>query len=263
MRTLTNNIFERMTSLEEQVTHVKKGLRELLDEQDVQDLPSYDLLKSVYVEYLDSMPERSKSTEEKTEELYDPLYAPTQTRRRVNARARKKLLQEPTDPAPASPSPKPKQSEPSGNSTPSSTPSYMPDFSESLLEGMNTVRPQGQPRSKARPAQVIKVQDFETIYPVEIQGKQYLCHGKYLYNADTKIRTGSIEDGAFAIHGQNPIPFTSTELQLKQLPDTAYYTVGAGDGADAGAIFVRIGPESNIYHGVGALTEDGDIGLWE
>ena len=123
-------------ALEEQVTYLKKGFSELLEEDDVKDLPSYNLLKSVYSEYLDSKPERSKTTAQKEDEIFNPLYAPPGVRRRNNAQAKKQLANTSFGIAP----PQARAQTPASKTAPTSTPSYMPDFGSSLLEGMDKPR---------------------------------------------------------------------------------------------------------------------------
>lgn len=252
LKILSKDIFDRIDELEHHVDFLKRGLAEILTEEDIKDLPSYDLIKNTYSEYLVAKPERSQSAAHKQDELYDPLYAPPKTRKRANKRQLANEFYGIAPPAPAVPT-KP-VSAPSSDSLPS----YMPDFSQSLLEGMDKSRSNRSQPPSTQEARV-KVKDGNPVYIVEVQGVKYLRYDKYLYDPETKNRVGSIENGVFALNGNtNHIPFTSTDtLPLTPVTDTEYYS------ASDGRLFIRIGDENDIYQAVGELTADGDIGLWQ
>ena len=82
LKTLTKEIFDKMDKLQLHIDHLTKGLSELLNEDDIVSLPSYQLLKSVYSEYLNDKPEQAKTKEEKIDQMYNPLYAPSTSRRK-------------------------------------------------------------------------------------------------------------------------------------------------------------------------------------
>jgi len=254
LKILSKDIFDRIDELEHHVDFLKRGLMEILTEEDIKDLPSYDLIKSTYNEYLVGKPERAKSTAYKQDELYDPLYAPPKTRKRANKRQLANQFHGIAPPKAQSA----KKSDAVTVSAPASNdaPSYMPDFSQSLLEGMDRTKP----KPATQQAEVrIKIKDGNPVYIVEVQGKQYLRYDKYLYDMETKERVGSIENGVFSLTGNgNPVPFASTDtLSLTPITDTEYYS------ASDGRLFIRVGDESDIYQAVGELTADGDIGLWQ
>ena len=48
LKTTTKEIFDQIDKLENHVEYLKKGLEDLLNEDDIVSLPSYKLLKSVY-----------------------------------------------------------------------------------------------------------------------------------------------------------------------------------------------------------------------
>lgn len=254
LRSVTKDLFDRIEALEEQVTYVKRGLSEILEEEDVKDLPSYELLKQVYMEFLNSKTERSKTKEEKQDDIFDPLYAPPTTRRRNAARAKKHLAEAAMGIAVPTESP---SASAASASAASSAPTYMPDFNNvNFLENINKPK---QQHAASEPLTVkVKVKDDTVVYTVEIQGKQYFRYDKYLYNVDTKLRVGSIENGVFALNEQEAIQFETLEpLALNPVADTNYYST------EDNRLFIRISEESDIYQGVGELTETGDIGLWE
>jgi len=254
LKILSKDIFDRIDELEHHVEFLKRGLIEILTEEDIKDLPSYDLIKNTYNEYLVAKPERSQSTAHKQDELYDPLYAPPKTRKRTNKRQLANEFYGIAPPAHAvltKAAPIANAPDPASDSLPS----FMPDFSQSLLEGMDKSR-----SSRSQPPSVqevkVKVKDGNPVYIVEIQGVKYLRYDKYLYDPETKNRVGSIENGVFALNGTH-IPFTSTDmLPLTPVTDTEYYR------SSDGRLFIRIGDENDIYQAVGELTADGDIGLY-
>jgi len=260
LKILSKDIFDQIDELEHHVDFLKKGLAEILTEEDIKDLPSYDLIKATYNEYLVSKPERIK-TAHKQDALYDPLYAPPKTRKRANKRQLSDQFYGIAPPT-APPTAQAKLAAPvaaEAEACSNDSPSYTPDFSQNLLENMDkSRRAPVVPKPPTKEVKV-KVKDGDHVYIVEVQGKQYLRYDKYLYDTETKNRVGSIEDGAFSLIGhKNPIMFTSTDaLSLTPITDTEYYR------SSDGRLFIRISDESDIYQAIGELTADGDIGLWQ
>jgi hypothetical protein len=263
LKILSKDIFDRIDELEHHVDFLKRGLIEILTEEDIKDLPSYDLIKNTYNEYLVDKPERARSAAHKQDELYDPLYAPPKTRKRANKRQLANEFYGIAPPAKVGPA-KTTAPAPAQVQVPTSddVPSYMPDFSQSLLEGMDKSRSnRSRTPAESTPTQEVKVKvkDGNPVYIVEVQGVKYLRYDKYLYDTETKNRVGSIENGVFALNGNtNHVPFASTDmLSLTPVTDTEYYR------SSDGLLFIRVGDENDIYQAVGELTADGDIGLWQ
>lgn len=254
LKTLTKDITEKLDGLESQVEHLKKGLKELLDEEDVRGLPSYGLLSNIYSAYLNSKPERSKTKEQNIEDTYDPLYMPAKMRKKTNARAKKQMVEAITRaPVPASPAAAYAKAETGSGSTPS----YMPDFSCSLLEDMN--KPKSQ-RPKAMPATKtleVNVKEGETVYKLEIDGKEYLRYGKYLYDTTSHLRVGSIEGTCFALAASS-VPISGKDTVRKH---SEGYWIGK-DSDEGAKVYVRVSDDLLVFQGVGNLTESGEIGLW-
>lgn len=253
VNTLTKDIFQRIETLEDHVEYVKRGLRELFEEEDIKDIPSYDLLKATYNEYLVGKPEpRKKSTTQTNDNLYDPFFAPPSARKKAKA-AVKRQLASGTAPLKNTAT---AVSSPVTGQTSRSAPSYMPDFGESLLEGMN--EPKSQRTAPPKP-KVNKVKAEGKVYLVEIQGVQYLrpAGDKYLYDPKTKERMGSVENAVFSIGDKTTKFESASPVQLTPVTDTEYYSTNDGK------LFVRVAEEGDIFQAVGELTEEGDIGLWE
>lgn len=264
LKGLTKDIFDHVAQLEATVKYLTEGLSKLLEEDDIKGLPTYKLIHGMYSEYLTSKPPQ-KTDKAMQEELYDPLYAPPKTRKRANNKAKKELAEsrfkapvKATVPAPAPASAS--ASVPVGGS--SSKPSYMPDFSESLLEGMGKPgarTPAPVPVQAAARILPIKVPTDDTVYTVEINGNQYLRYGKYLYDKESQMRVGSIENGVFVIGTETVAKFNDIDdtHTVSLVPDTSYYK------DKDGKLYIRLTEEGDIYQAVGELTPEGDIGLWQ
>jgi hypothetical protein len=259
-KTLSTEIFNKIDQLEEHVAFLKKGLTGLLEENDIKDLPSYSLLKKVYSEYLTETPTLTVK-EHRTDEQYDPLFAPPGVRRRATGKKHAskgpaldddlavELGLEPE----AGPISAQKTSS-SAQKAVSSVPSFMPDLSTSLLEDVGT---KAKPQSKQvttvsiKPKQnvEVKVKDTETVYIVEVLGKQYLQYNNYLYSPDSYLRVGEITSDGFKI-GNASTKFESIELT----PNGEYYM-------NDNIAHIRVA-DLNVFHGVGEMTESGEVGLW-
>ena len=183
---LQQNIKEicaRLTQLENSLEHTRNGLRQLMEEDDFKNLPSYSLLSRVYSEYLVDVTEPKEKEKEK--EIFDTLHMPP----RLRARAKKSNIEE--EPDPSTSRPKPAPSRPYANDA-------MPDLSESLLDDMGpkSVKAVAKAAPKApvakeplakepppkAPAPVGKtciVKANGPVYTVEVQGVQYLKYKEY------------------------------------------------------------------------------------
>lgn len=246
LKTLTKEIFDKIDKLELHIEHVKKGLSHLLDEDDVVSLPSYQLLKSVYGEYLNDKPEKAKTKEEKIDEMYDPLYAPSTTRRKGKAPVVKTKVQ-------ATPNVQKVKTEPKSEpQKASATPSFMPDFGESLLEAKAPVKKKSI--SVTKPAtEDIKVVATETVYKIEINGIVYLRYDKYLYDENTHYRVGSIINDNFII-GNEKVSIGSS-ASIKRYNDNYFID-------EEQKLYLPVNNELNVYQAVGEIT-DNEVGLWE
>ena len=249
LKTLTKEIFDKIDKLELHIEHVKKGLSDLLDEDDIVSLPSYQLLKSVYGEYLNDKPEKAKTKEEKIDEIYDPLYAPSTTRRKGKAPVVKNKVQVTANVQKVKTETKP---EPKKVSDP---PSFMPDFGESLLEAKAPVVKKKAlsvvPAKKS--TEDIKVVATETVYKIEINGAVYLRYDKYLYDENTHYRVGSISKDNFII-GSEKVNIASSN-SIKRY-DGNYFI------DEEEKLYLPVNKELNVYQAVGEIT-DNEVGLWE
>lgn len=249
---ITKELFEKLDLLEQQLTHVKKGLSDFLKEDDVVSLPSYNLLKSIYSEFLTSVPERPHTKHHKIDDLYDPMYAPPGTRKKTGARLKKPPGQISINPL--------------CNSRPAKSPieGLLPDFGSSLLEDMNKPKSMRKQSDTITNAQcqglpkviTVNVSKGHTVYQVEIHGKVYLRYGKYFYDLQSKYRVGSIENTCFALDTKSPINIVDT-ITLTHVPGNDEYYESDGK------LFVQVGDNIPVFQGVGELTEDNEIGLWE
>jgi hypothetical protein len=128
------------------------------------------------------------------------------------------------------PKPNPKPN-PSTNPT-SSTPSRQSNPTPKLEHNQITITAQG------------------TVYSVEINGKQYYRYDKYLYDTETLLRIGSVEDTCFAIVGKSPILITN-RVNLTSVENGMY----KGNNT----VYVQV--NDNIFQAIGEIKDDA-IGLW-
>ena len=248
LKALSKEIFDKMDRLQLHIDHLKKGFSELLNEDDIVSLPSYQLLKSVYIEYLNDKPEKSKTKEEKIDEMYDPLYAPSTSRRKGKQKTQIPVVKS----KPVTQTSNLVEVKPS-----ESVPSFMPDFGESLLEQKAPVKKQSTLKVKTEPKNTIEeiavnVPKDQKIYQIEISGTVYLRYDKYLYDAQTHYRVGSIANNKFSVNGSE----VDIEPLSLQKYDESYYSDSEGK------LYLQVNPEMSAYQAVGEIT-DNDIGLWE
>lgn len=272
LKALNKDLFERLDTLEGQVAHLKDGLQNLLNEEDVRDIPSYNLLYSVYSDYLTTEFKSSKKPNDRViaDQIYSPLYAPPKSRHKANTVARKKFAEASTQQVQQEQLPKTQQP---SKPKPSETYSYaVPDFSESLLDDMGSKAPKASKAQtkKAPQAQkvapsiatkahlgkqiIIRPKDNEMVYQVEIKGKIYLRHEKYLYDTETQLRVGVIDDTCFNITNLEPIPITSL-TNIQEIEDTPYYQ------GDDNKVYVKV--HDTIAQAVGEINDNDEIGIWE
>ncbi len=225
---------------------LREGLHSMLHEDDIKELPAYELLKMTYMPLLqqqtESVPE-SKTASPVTKELFDPLHAPPSARY-----GSKKPSQRPLairdEPAAAEPE--------HHYST------QMPDLDSCLLgtpaKAKISVKPKTAP-AETSPAQVklapeaLKIQPKpdEKVYRVEIQGKNYLRYNDGLYDAETRLRAGKLAD--FKLGAATDAP-----VELEPLTDfPGYYSGGEN------MVYVLVNGE--VAQAVGTF-EDGDLALW-
>jgi len=74
-----------------------------------------------------------------------------------------------------------------------------------------------------------------------------------LYNIDTYQKEGSVTNAGFTI-GKNTEAIEHRADPLRPLPDSEYYV------SSDRTIYIHVCED--IYHGVGVLTEDDQVGLW-
>ena len=228
MKDLTKEIF---TQWEQQIAYVKKGLKDLLEEEDLKMLPSYDLLHSVYSLYLTDAPIAPTSA---PVTAFDPLYAPSKRTPRAAS---------------------------------TTTTDSALDLNSSLLDApapTKTVvkiktaaktQPQTlpQPQPKAQTEVVVVDAGEDTIYKVEIQGKVYLRYAANLYDIDTKMQVGSITNDGFVIGGVTT-PIVGTP-RLERINDQYWKN-------DERTLYVKVHSDADIYQAVGEAGDGDDIGLW-
>jgi hypothetical protein len=261
LKTLTKEIFDKMDKLQLHIDHLTKGLIDLLNEDDIVSLPSYQLLKSVYSEYLNDKPEQAKTKEEKIDQMYNPLYAPSTSRRKgkpkVTVGVQTPITVTKTVPVANQATVSIVQKESSDS------PSFMPDFGESLLEAkvptkkasVGTVKAKSTVKAKTLQATedvIVRVPEESKVFKIEINGRVYLRYDKYLYDEQSHNRVGSITNDKFVVNGSN---IDIETLSLQKYNETYY-------NDSENKLYMQVNPEINTYQAVGEIT-DNEIGLWE
>ena len=243
--------------LEKQVTILKKAINDLLNEDDIKDLPCYELIKMTYSDF-GKLSGGSSSSATVTTSPMDLMYAPPHMRYKKQPQIK----------------PKSKESEQQTNETTtaeeSTYSSHMPDMDICQLGGPGpgpTTKP-SPVKVNARPRTVsvdskTKAKSNVEVYPkktdminrVEIKGETYIMHDVYLYDIGTKNRIGKITDDKIVMDNNYIIPMGNEQptIELEQLVDFPEYYVN-------GENLYRL-VNNSIAQAIGTYN-DGDIALW-
>jgi hypothetical protein len=223
-------LFDKLSKYSDELEAENKTLREainaLLNEDDVKELPAYKLLQMTYGHLVSTSKVKIKAQSEvkaqpevkAKAQLYDPLHAPP------SARYGSKKLSLPSPPQTDFKRPLAVKQEESHYS------SQMPDLNSCLL----TV-----PKPKITPKK------DETVYRVEIQGKNYLRFNDSLYDAITRVLAGKLADFKLG---------SLTEpVALEPMADfPGYYSFND-------TVYILVNDE--IAQAVGTIS-DGDLAIW-
>lgn len=259
-----NECFTHIKHLESQVDYMREGFAKLFQEEDIQNLPSYKLLKLSYGEYMTgSVPvTREVADSGGQNEIYDPIYAPPKVRSKVVAASRKAVAQQAAESVAAMEARSKIQAQvrqSGAQQSQQASTNIMPDFSVDLLTPSNPAKKKPRVASTnateaaAAATKVVKITPTATVYIVEIQGVSYLKHGVHLYDRKTKERVGNITDTCFNIGG-NPVEIKkSVKMSRVADADGEYYK-------DGNSIYVPV--NDGVAHCVGEFNDDGDMCLW-
>ena len=229
--------------LEARLNFMMDGFRRLFEEEDIRDLPSYQLLRLSYADYLEK-PGSIKQTAEvkRGGALYDPLFMPPSMRR--GARKSPAPLA-PPPPAPLAPVPAPAEPDDKGATD-------FPDFTQNLLDDVK--KPAKKVAIKAKPKTEVHPQVVADghVFQIELRGTIYYLHGFMLYDKGTRQRVGHITQDGYTVHGQF-LPCTWGEvIALKELADGAL--LGPDD-----KVYARI--SEGLAQSIG-IYKDGEINAW-
>jgi hypothetical protein len=250
LKELLDKVVAHVSTIEEHNAKLCEALQSLLNEDDIKELPAYELLKMTYSPYLTyaTAPSVKLATSGTTETLYDPLHAPPSAR---YGSGKKTVAINTKRPIVATPS----ASEVTHYSN------DMPDMDSCLLGGpglSNKSKPKPTPivsePVKPKPTVIasepvktkIKIQAKadESVYRVEIQGKNYLRYNEYLYDENNK-RAGSVSDFKLGM--------TTEQVELEPIPDCPDYYM-----CDT-TVYILVNNE--IAQAVGTYEND-EIALW-
>jgi hypothetical protein len=277
---LIEKITRHAESIEEHNMILKKALYDLLNEDDVKELPAYTLLKMTYSPYLTDVSVASASTsalgqsKAKTSSsststlgsgsgsvFTDPLHAPPSARRlggstkplaKVEVNPRRPIVGIPLEHQTQTHT----HTHVDADTDTNHYSDQMPNMDFCLLGAAPA-------KSKVKVKVKVKEEDYttttkpdtiklvpkegETVYKVEIQGKHYLRYNDNLYNIETKHREGAISD--FKLGQASPA------VELETIADYPGYYVS--DGTDNVYILVN----GEIAQAVGTYT-DSELALW-
>jgi hypothetical protein len=276
---LIEKITRHAESIEEHNMILKQALHDLLNEDDVKELPAYTLLKMTYSPYLTDVSVASASTSKaKTSSsststststlgsgsvFTDPLHAPPSARRigggtKPLANVKVKVEVNPRRPIVGIPLEHQTQTHihthVEADTDTNHYSDQMPNMDFCLL-GAAPAKSKVKVKVKEEEVEHVTKPDTiklvpkegETVYKVEIQGKHYLRYNDNLYNIETKHREGAISD--FKLGQASPA------VELETISDYPGYYVS--DGTDNVYILVN----GEIAQAVGTYT-DGELALW-
>lgn len=249
LKSITKDIVSRIEELESQYAHVREGLAELLNEDDVKDLPSYEMLHSIYSEYLTDKPIiNTKVKSSVVSQIdYDPLYAP-KDKRRLNAIAKKKYEQSKQQIS--------QTTVVSEKTQPDFSSSYSPDFGENLLDDIPSKPQKSKPTRSSKPSKPQKiVVATEPVFKVTLMEEEYLRYKGDIYDKDTHLKVGYITDNKFNI-GSKQIEITETTTITELKTNEKHKLFKGRDGK------VYMNVTNNVYQSIGEISDDGSVGLW-
>lgn len=199
--TLCNDALKYQEELEARVKHLTEGFRRLLEEEDIQQLPSYKLLRMSYGEYLEGDTAGHKvsaSSVPEKPQLYDPLFMPPSMRRQQHTRPKP----QPVAPLPVLAPPAPVVATIEESAT-------APDFSQNLLDDVSALAAPKKRLVVAKKATTAMcIEATGPVFKVEIRGATYYRYDTYLYDIATKARVGRITEDGFQIDGKEIVPFS-------------------------------------------------------
>ncbi len=241
-------------SIEEQNGVLKQALRDLLNEDDIKELPAYQLLKNTYEPFLatstvtvTSAKGKGKAKDAATTAaggsgvFTDPLHAPPGARfsskSKVSENIRRPIL-----------------SSTEGHNPPVAEhySDQMPDMDSCLLGApppkTKVPTPTPVPSSVAKREIRVSPKEGEAVYQVEIQGKKYLRYNDNFYDVESKQRVKTISELKL---GQ-----TESPIELEPVPDYQDY-YWSKSSSDTAYILVN----GEIAQAVGTY-ENGELALW-
>ena len=277
----TKEVIDYVDSLQAQLEYLKTGFTNLLNEEDITQLPSYKLLQQSYMEYLnsDNVPLKKKTTEVESE-LYGDMYMPPKMRnknKQLNAKIRKTISEDAKNELNPIDKFKIKTNVPktvtSTEATQQFSTRHMPDFGESMLEDMGpagksaprvaplaVAPPKPKALAKVSTAKILNVpvSKDDVVQKVEIQGEVYLKYGTFLYDRDTHIRVGQINNSFIVNDKKHNI---DTELSVQELDiGPEYKDHYISTDTTNKTVYTKV--SESVLQAVGELDADGQMGLW-
>lgn len=263
LKTIITPLTKHIESIEEHNKILCTALQDLLNEEDVKLIPSYELLVNTYSTCLEYS-SVSMTSNEKSDQFqgYDPIHAPPKLRKKGKAKVFNK--------------PQVKNAINANNinnvnnvnnvsnvkiakkQTPykSNYSSNMPDFDQCMIE--NTSIPKLE---KIKTVKTVKTIDINLsgacVYIIDIKEFFYYLHNGFLYDIDTHLRIGSIQSDGFHIK-DDIIPFTTAPVTLHDDPISNDYPEHFTN-VDDQIIYTK--DNNNVLRAVGTCI-DGANQIW-
>jgi hypothetical protein len=279
-KALLDNLTKHVDGLEAENKNLRQALHDLLNEDDIKELPAYELLSMTYKPFLQGGPP-AKPTAAGVP-AYDPLHAPPSARFGSGTGSKTPSKANPRRPLVGVTSMAESLAQTDSALTLTLTETHysstMPDLDSCLLgappktkvavkvkdkvkdkaadtvKEVDTVKAVDKPREKKQEPLKISPKESETIYRVEIQGQNYLRYNTYLYDETTKLRVGDISD--FKL-GSN----ATTDVELTEIADYPGYYTGSEPTTEEGkSVYILLNGE--IAQAVGTLSPEDELELW-
>jgi hypothetical protein len=285
-------VVKRMEDLEKHNAQLIQTLNDILNEDDIKELPAYRLLYRTYSQFLNIQIQQAALKTEKAgpSQLYDPLHAPpnargkkpsfgqnagyTQSEISSTAKPESKFKDTVKDNFKGNDKAKIESAEPQHTQHYSS---QMPNIDVCILSD-NLPKPKimlkkpteakSLAESKLAESKLaetksrevkIKTEKTDNIYKIEIEGVVYLKHDNYLYDVSTRKRVAIIENNAFKFTCTKQEKSIGDHSEVINLHKVEGFSEYYSTEINSGAVYILI--NDTIAQSVGEFNE-GEIQLW-
>lgn len=251
MQTVFDKCKKSIKDLETHNSQLIEALTNLLNEDDIKSIPSYELLKGTYSMFTKLQKNRNDASDISLN--YDPIHAPPNIRRATKKQLKANLSNVYSETIKES---KPKEDKIKIVEKEKSYSEDMPDLDECILSS-----PVAKKKPTVKKIEELPVKAVGDIYLLEIKGNHYYLYENYLYNKTTLIREGEININGFTVNNTN-YPFESSHVTLENkcinedFPD--FYQ---GLGESSRGIYTKL-KNIDVVQSVGEVSDENELMLW-